>query len=398
MGDYLALPGVYFGRFEAQSSSECCTGLHYHLCEGDRTGCFSVGYSTVAAVEDARQSNHTPLPLRGASPGVCLGPDDLAELPVDAESAPPLAERKFRYSTLFSFDSRPSFETRRQMARAVALARNGSKPGNPLSEGLVAVYSYCDGGTNGEHYNHEYYVRPSSKWCADNFPGQHTRVSCKEALQLMRDSAMVVALPGDTPTSDRLWNAFDTLTLIGVLSAHMGELLDVLPFRWAVPWEDILVPINQTEYDYDPILAPLLALDRLGTAGMSARLSLMRKYRDDVSWANKATTRVADHIIEAAWDAVSQQSKFDTGENVLRRRCNTVRADLGYVWEKRVAVQSSIRRKRDRLRLQQKAAALRFKAYGGGGNGSGGGDDGDGGDGGDGSGSAADEQAAGSTA
>ena len=58
----------------------------------------------------------------------------------------------------------------------------------------------------------------------------------------------------------------------------------------------------------------------------------MRKYRDDVSWANKATTRVADHIIEA-WDAVSQQSKFDTGENVLRRRCNTVRADLGYVWE-----------------------------------------------------------------
>lgn len=353
----LALPGVVWGRFEAHASTECCTGLHYRFCEGDTVGCFSVGYSTVTAVERARASEaFGPVGDDALSEegGVCLDRAGLAGM-----LAPPLplAGRKYRYSVAFHFDSRPSFAVRRTIAWAKAAALREGRAGHPIVSGQAVVHPYCGAG-KGAWYRKEYGDPQADDWCEKEFPGAGAKLSCAETLALMRDSEMIVALPGDTPTSDRIWNAFDTLTLVGVLSAHFMELLDVLPFRWAVPWEHILVPINQTEWEQDPLMAPIQALDRLGAGGKAERLRLMAKHADDVSWARPESTRVPERILEGAWNAVQGARAFRKGRAVLQRRANEMHGDNGWTRQKRNYVAAKIRHKRE-LVLSRRERSVR---------------------------------------
>eukprot|EP00951_Prasinocladus_malaysianus_P040836 scaffold474383_cov46-Prasinocladus_malaysianus.AAC.1 len=69
----------------------------------------------------------------------------------------------------------------------------------------------------------------------------------------MADSKFFVALPGDSPLSDRFAMMFETLTIPIILDATFPEIYERLPFKHIVPWKELFITVSVNAFKLDPI-------------------------------------------------------------------------------------------------------------------------------------------------
>mmetsp|Transcript_17525 Transcript_17525/g.44837 ORF Transcript_17525/g.44837 Transcript_17525/m.44837 type:complete len:448 (-) Transcript_17525:128-1471(-) len=227
--------------------------------------------------------------------------DDIGSM----EQAPVKAfeERKYDFSFIGKADSRAAYRHRRELACAWA-ARGGMRH---MGRSYVRI-SELDGPCNATAPNqpHTDAERPQ-----DEHPPSRatTHLSPSEAQAIMADSKYFLALTGDSPTSDRLFNMFDTGTIPLVLSERLNSVLDALPFPDVVPWRDIFVVVESKRWAVHPLQSVLDAIDALPPDEVVMRRVLMARHADDVSFARPETTRAHTNIVDAAWKAVLEQLK-----------------------------------------------------------------------------------------
>ena len=118
--------------------------------------------------------------------------------------------------------------------------------------------------------------------------------------EVIHKSLLVLHLSGDTPTTDRIWTAFEYLSLVGVLTREKDDLLALLPFPDRVPWEDIFVWIDTDAFLQSPVEAVREAALALTESEKERRYNLMRKHRRDVLWGYNESVAVFNVLDEAA--------------------------------------------------------------------------------------------------
>jgi len=94
------------------------------------------------------------------------------------------------------------------------------------------------------------HVRPHGAPCKHHasprpFSGLYDKC---EAHALLAHSRMTLSLAGDTSTTDRIFNAFETLTPIAVLDDEIDQIVAALPFGHSVPWRRLLLPLNSSAH------------------------------------------------------------------------------------------------------------------------------------------------------
>ena len=103
-----------------------------------------------------------------------------------------------------------------------------------------------------------------------------------EAERIAANSRMSLSPAGDTPTTERLINAFRLLTPTAVLHDQMDWVVRAMPFKSIVPWRKLLIPLHYNKS------APITSLAQSARAVSFERLraviQLMRKHRRDVLW------------------------------------------------------------------------------------------------------------------
>ncbi len=121
-----------------------------------------------------------------------------------------------------------------------------------------------------------------------------------EAMAIMADSRMVLSLAGDTPTTDRLFNAFDSETAVLVLSDELPALLRRLPFPSVIPWRKVLQLVVPTS---NFTASPLRSITRVATKTSLRTLghviALMRLHRNDVRWSVQGSRATWNVLHEA---------------------------------------------------------------------------------------------------
>jgi len=113
-----------------------------------------------------------------------------------------------------------------------------------------------------------------------------------------KDSLVILSLPGDTSTTDRIFNAFDSLSIVAALSHDKTRLLANLPFHFAVPWEDLILWIDSTEFERSPLQSLVDAVNGMSEADTHRRLSWTSIFKKEVTWTG-LYSRASQNIIEA---------------------------------------------------------------------------------------------------
>ena len=116
---------------------------------------------------------------------------------------------------------------------------------------------------------------------------------------VMGNSLLCLSIAGDTPTTDRIWVAFEHLTLIGVLSVERERLLPLLPFPKRVPWEEMIVWIDTDAFLQNPVDAMRSRALALSDSEKERRVNLMKKHQRDVLWAYEESVAVLNVLEEA---------------------------------------------------------------------------------------------------
>ena len=122
-----------------------------------------------------------------------------------------------------------------------------------------------------------------------------------ESLARMGESRMVLSLAGDTPTTDRIFNAFDAGAVPLVLSNEVPAIVSKLPFGSVVPWQRLLLPLPGDDFDAAPLQALQGAATRASARGdeLAARARLVGAHRRDVIWGAPGS-RAHVHLLREA--------------------------------------------------------------------------------------------------
>merc|ERR1712186_220057 len=98
----------------------------------------------------------------------------------------------------------------------------------------------------------------------------------------MCNSRMMVSFSGDTPTTDRIFNSFDSLTPIAVLSDQKQAIIETLPARQTVPWSDILLELDSHSFAEAPVKYLEEFVQQISIQQLESIQKLMKDHRTDV--------------------------------------------------------------------------------------------------------------------
>ena len=119
----------------------------------------------------------------------------------------------------------------------------------------------------------------------------------------------MLTLPGDGILTPRIYDAFDTNTILAMVdsydmfgpgTAFMELALRDLPFPFAVPWRELVLWVNGTRFASDPVGAVTAAVAALSTEQLDARLAAMERYWPQVSYLAEGSL-VSRNILEGAY-------------------------------------------------------------------------------------------------
>ena len=117
--------------------------------------------------------------------------------------------------------------------------------------------------------------------------------------EVLRNSDFVLNLSGDTPTTERIWDAFEHHTMLCALSKEKEALLRLMPFPNRVPWEELFLWIDSDEFVKDPVKAARDTILGLSSSEKERRYNLMLKHKRDVLWGYKDSVTVFNVLEEA---------------------------------------------------------------------------------------------------
>mmetsp|Transcript_2640 Transcript_2640/g.5571 ORF Transcript_2640/g.5571 Transcript_2640/m.5571 type:complete len:586 (-) Transcript_2640:424-2181(-) len=120
-----------------------------------------------------------------------------------------------------------------------------------------------------------------------------------ETLSITKMSRMVLSLSGDTPTTDRIFNAFEVLTVPVVLSSEYRAILQNLPWPHIVPWHEIIHVIDSDSFSRSPVRALSDFVKSVSNASLELTIHLMHQHRLDVLW-HESHTRTAMNLLSTA--------------------------------------------------------------------------------------------------
>ena len=154
----------------------------------------------------------------------------------------------------------------------------------------------------------------------------HDRTRICSGMVEQANSRTVLALSGDTPTTLRIFSSFATETPMLVPDVELPPLLKLLPFRSLVPWREMFISFEASDFDAAPVDALARAV-RNATARPDAleRIQeLMRQYREDVLWDMPGSRAFANLALEAfrfdKWRGTLPISAGRSNNNPTRRR------------------------------------------------------------------------------
>ena len=90
---------------------------------------------------------------------------------------------------------------------------------------------------------------------------------------------------------------------MAVVESDLPSLLLSLPFRMTVPWEEMLVVMDDDKWQAGPVNAMLEAADELGEEGWTKKHELMKKHALDVLWGVEGSRAHLNLLHDAAFKA-----------------------------------------------------------------------------------------------
>ena len=118
--------------------------------------------------------------------------------------------------------------------------------------------------------------------------------------EILHNSSFVLQLGGDSPTTERLWIAFEHHTMLCAVTSEKEALLTILPFPLRVPWEELILWIDADEFVKEPVQAMREAILGLSDIEWERRYNLMLKHKRDVLWGYEDSVAVFNVLEEAA--------------------------------------------------------------------------------------------------
>lgn len=214
--------------------------------------------------------------------------------------------------------------------------RVGHLPPVPMADREHKITSI--GQTNKDIHAHSYgtdpYVKRRALWCdwvdTENRPEgffirayekscdsqkedellEESRFHFCRSFKFMRQSRMMFSFSGDTPTTDRIFNAFVSLTPIVVLSDEKPAIIDTLPARDVVPWSDILLEIDAHQFLEEPVQYLQRYVEQVGIDKLKDIQRLMEVNRKHVLW-HVDGSQAPMHFLSAA------KQSLQTGTDAL---------------------------------------------------------------------------------
>jgi hypothetical protein len=204
----------------------------------------------------------------------------------------PLEKRRYIASFIGQSDQRHAYRYRELLRKAVKKSRHGIP-----SDTFVYVSEVAVAGSK-----RPIMVIPSD--ITNTTHREKVKSRTKPLLrvdgeELMRNSVMTLSLPGDTLTTDRIFNAFETLTLVGALSSTRKNLVKILPFGDRINWSKIIVWISTSAYSKDPIKAIRESILHLSLPSRKEKYELMKRWQKEILWLRE-DSRAVHNVIESA--------------------------------------------------------------------------------------------------
>ena len=117
--------------------------------------------------------------------------------------------------------------------------------------------------------------------------------------EVLRSSDFVLNLSGDSPTTERIWDAFEHNTMPCAVSKEREALLRLMPFPHRVPWDELFLWIDADEFIKEPVQAMRNTILELSEREWERRYSLMLKHKRDVLWGYEDSVAVLNILEEA---------------------------------------------------------------------------------------------------
>ena len=132
-----------------------------------------------------------------------------------------------------------------------------------------------------------------------------------EAASLYADSRMVLSPAGDTATTDRIWNNFESETPTAILVEQLHDILRALPFP-AIPWRRMFVPleINSTHFAARAGAILVTSLAELKRAPVAAMQRLVR-HAVGSTLMDAEVSRVLEHHNSRPENSLVNSRRFD---------------------------------------------------------------------------------------
>jgi hypothetical protein len=149
-------------------------------------------------------------------------------------------------------------------------------------------------------------------------------------IALGRDSKFVLALHGDTPSSSRVYDAFQ----FGAVPIFVAPGWDshATPFPDEIPWQDLAVFVDQDQFIHDPVRETRSAVARASEEG---RRTNIVKYRPAVDWTmpghcigTVVLTHIARHFLGQSTLPAGQHHSTVLNLNSFARRCGSEAANI----------------------------------------------------------------------
>ena len=113
------------------------------------------------------------------------------------------------------------------------------------------------------------------------------RLELDETYDYLRKSLFTMNFHGDSPTTDRIFNAIDTATIVMALTRDRDGLIKTLPFRQAIDWDSFFLWVNTTEFEIHPLRAVVNLIKNTSTEEILRRQRLIFEMQEDLSlWKN----------------------------------------------------------------------------------------------------------------
>jgi len=132
--------------------------------------------------------------------------------------------------------------------------------------------------------------------------GTELRLSKSETYAYLKNSLFTMNFHGDSPTTDRIFNAIDTATIVIALASAKADLLKTLPYTNSIDWESFFIWISDKEFKYDPQKAIVTTIKHVSERELMQRQKFIHEVQDKISlWKNPVV------VYENLWISVRKE-------------------------------------------------------------------------------------------